>query len=57
VTYGGKEVNVGVTRIAGIGNGINSLKILVDDRERKRTLGRYLSGWKNNCKFSLQYTG
>jgi len=44
VTYGGKEVNMGGTRIAGIGNGINSLKILVDDRERKRALGRYLSG-------------
>jgi hypothetical protein len=54
VTYGGKEVNVGVTRIAGIGNGINSLKIPVDDRERKTTLERYLSGWKNNCKFNLQ---
>jgi len=45
---------MGGTRIAGIGNGINSLKILVDDREKKRTLGRYLSGWKNNYKFNLQ---
>jgi len=45
---------VGGTRIAGIGNGINSLQILVDNRGRKRTLGRYLSEWKNNYKFNLQ---
>lgn len=54
VIYSGKEVNMGGTRIAGTGNGINSLKILVDDRERKRALGRYLSGWKNNYRFNLQ---
>ena len=57
VTCGGKEVNMGGTRMAGIRNGINSLKIVVDDKERKRTLGRYLSGWKNNCKFNLQIAG
>jgi hypothetical protein len=54
VTYGGKEVNMGGTRIARKGNGIISLKILVDDRKRKRTFGRYLSGLKSNYKFDLQ---
>jgi len=48
---------MGGTCMAGKGNGINSLKILVDDRERKKTLGRYLSGWKNNYKFHLQLAG
>jgi hypothetical protein len=40
VAYGGKEVNMGGRRIAGIGKRISSLKILVDDRETKRALGR-----------------
>ena len=44
---------MGGTRMAGTGNGINSLNIFVDDRERKRTLGRYMSGWKKNYKFNL----